>query len=61
MKDENEDVIRNLKEANKCYLKQVNENEDLKHLLKVMQDEHKMMKKRFEDIEMKIQEKEEYK
>lgn len=30
MKEQHEDVIDNLKEANKCYLTQVSENEDLK-------------------------------
>ena len=30
MKEQHDDVIYNLKEANKCYLTQVNENEDLR-------------------------------
>jgi hypothetical protein len=47
MKTEHEDVIVNLKEANKCYLMQVGENEDLKRQLKMMQEQHNMMMKKF--------------
>lgn len=38
MKEQHEEVIESLKEANKCYLTQVNENEDLKKQLRIMQE-----------------------
>lgn len=36
MRNEHEDVLQSLKEANKCYLNQVGENEELKKQLKLM-------------------------
>jgi len=54
MRDEHEEVVENLKEANKCYLVQVNENEELREQLSLMQNQHEAMMKRFEDIEQRI-------
>ena len=36
MREEHEEVVSNLREANKCYLTQVSENEDLKQQLRLM-------------------------
>lgn len=55
IKDEHQDIMNNLKEANKCYLMQVNENEELREQLKVMSEQHKFMMKKFEDFEKKLQ------
>jgi hypothetical protein len=54
MKVEHEEIVDSLQEANKCYLVQVDENEDLRKQLKQMNDQHLMMLKRFEEIELKI-------
>lgn len=57
MRHQHEEVIDNLKEANKCYLMQVSENEDLKKQLHLMQQQHIMMMKKFEEIEHKLSQK----
>ena len=54
MRREHDDVISNLREANRCYLTQVSENEDLKKQLRQMQDQHKMMMTKFEEFEQKL-------
>ena len=54
MQGEHQDVIDSLKEANKSYLTQVGENEDLRKQLSMMQEQHISMMRKFEDIETRL-------
>lgn len=51
MADEHEDVTRNLKEANQCYLAQVGENQELRQQIKQMQVQHQQMMDKFKEFE----------
>ena len=46
--------MRNLKDANRQYLAQVGENEDLKNQLKEMQQQHLQMMNKFAEFEERL-------
>lgn len=54
MQAEHEEVMRNLKDANRQYLAQVGENEDLKNQLKEMQQQHLQMMNKFAEFEERL-------
>ena len=54
MAHQHDEVIESLKEANKCYLSQVGENEKLKKQLGQMQLQHQQMMDKFAEFEQKL-------
>lgn len=52
---DHEEVVSNLKDANRTYLAQVGENEGLKSQLKIMQAQHQQMMVKFAEFEQRLQ------
>lgn len=48
-------VVENLKDANRTYLAQVGENEELRAQLKIMQAQHQQMMDKFAEFEQRLQ------
>lgn len=52
---DHEEVVTNLKDANRTYQQQVGENEELKAQLKIMQAQHQQMMEKFAEFEQRLQ------
>jgi len=54
----NDEIVANLSEANKCYMRQVSENEKLARQIQELQEQHRDFVEKYRDMEQRLQDSE---
>ena len=58
MTSKNDGIVANLAEANKCYMRQVTENEKLARQIQELQEQHREFVEKYKDMEQRLEDSE---